>query len=64
MDHEVAADGEEEERPELGDEVVEELDQELLLVDVKTDPEDFAQLLGEAGQLIGGGVVGPDVAHP
>ena len=64
MDHEVAADGEEEEGPELGDEVVEELDQELLLVDVKADPEHLAQLFGEAGQLIGGGVVGADVAHP
>ena len=63
LDHEIAADREEEEGAQLGDEVVEELDQELLLVDVEADPEHLAQLLAEAAELERGRGVGADVAH-
>ena len=45
-DHQIAADRVEEERAELRDEVVEELDEELLLVDLVADVEDDAELAG------------------
>src|SRR5690606_2654538 len=62
-DHQVAADRIEEERAELGHEVVDELDEELLLVDLVANVEDDAELLAEARALVLRGVVGPDVAH-
>jgi hypothetical protein len=64
LQHEVATDRVEEERAELGDEVVQELDQELLLVDVVTNPEHRAELLAELRPLVRRGVVGAHVARP
>ena len=62
-DDQVAADREEEERAELGDEVVEELDEELLLVDLVADLVDHAEIAAEPRALVLGRVVGANVAH-
>ena len=51
VDHEVAADRVEEERRDLGEEVVEELDEELLAVDPEADVEDAPQAPREVRQL-------------
>ena len=64
LDHEVAADGVEEERRDLGDEVVGELDEELQAVDQDPDPVDLPDPLGVLGPLEPGGVVGVDLADP
>ena len=64
LDHEVAADGVEEERRDLGDEVVGELDEELEAIDQDPDPVDLPDPLGVLGPLEPGGVVGTDLADP
>ena len=60
-DHQVAADGVEQERRHLRQEVVEELDQELALVELEADAEDPAQARGDLGALVVRGVVGVDL---
>ena len=62
LDHEVAADGIEEERRDLGNEIVGELDEELQAVDHHPDAIDFADPLGVVGALEPGRVMGVDLA--
>ena len=50
-DREVAADQVEDERRDLGEQVVDEFDQELPLVDVEADEEDLRQPAGDLGAL-------------
>ena len=63
LNDQITADRVEEERGELGEKIVQELDEELFLVDGEPDIENDAQLLAEAGAFILRGVVGADVAH-
>ena len=58
IDHQIAADREEEERRELGQQIVEKLDEELFVIDLKTDCEDRSQALGKIGQFVLRRVVG------
>ena len=55
------ADGKEEKRCQLGKEIVDELDEELLAVDLETDLVYGAQAAGEIRHLVLGGIVGVDV---
>ena len=57
-----AAAGIEDEGRELGEEVVEELHEELALVDLETDVEDASQARSQLGALVVGGVVGVNLA--
>ena len=50
-DDQIAADGIEEERRQLGDEIIEELDEELQFGDLDADDENRAEPFGEVGQL-------------
>src|SRR6266851_4040399 len=61
LDHQIAADRIEEERRQLGDEVVEELDEELAAIDLEADVVDGAEKAGEIGELPADRVVGVDL---
>ena len=60
-DHQIAADGVEEKRRHLREEVVQELHHELALVELKPDAEDLAQARRDLGALVVGGVVRMDL---
>ena len=62
-DHQVAADQVEEERRQLPDEVVEELDDELAVEDLVADQVDSAENLGKGRPIVAGAVVDPDLLH-
>ena len=61
LDHQVAADRIEEERRDLGQEIVQELDEELALVDVEADRVDLAEAVADVGPLEVQRVVGADL---
>ena len=63
-DHQITADREKEERGQLAYEVVQELDEEFALIDLKADVVDSAQERGETAQLQFGGIVGEDFGDP
>jgi hypothetical protein len=62
-DHQVAAHRVEQERRDLRQEVVEELDQELALVELEADAEDAAEARRDLGALVVRGAVGVDLGR-
>ena len=58
LDHQITANREEEERRELGQQIVQELNKEFFVVDLKTNMEDRAQALREISQFVLRCVVG------
>ena len=61
--HQIAANRIEEERRDLGDEVIEEFDKELTEIDFLTDFKNPAQTLGEVGKFEPLGFVGANVGR-